>query len=253
VLWLHLKTVLRQLLLPPAGLLLLLFTGAVLWSRRPRLARSLILFATASMWLLACPVVSDWLVRIAQRAPPFMLSQVDGAQAIAVLGGGSSREVAPEYGGDPAADQELLDKLSYAAYLARRTSLPILVTGARVEALAMRATLRRNFDIEPRWIDADAYDTFDNARNAAQLLHRDGIHRVILITGAMHTFRASQDFLAAGLSVLPAPVGTLRARHLTFLDFVPTTMALHRSYEAFYELLGEPARQLLAATHLRRH
>ncbi len=117
----------------------------------------------------------------------------------------------------------------------------------------MRATLRRNFDIEPRWIDEDAYDTFDNARNAALLLHQNGIQRVVLVTGAMHMYRASQDFVAAGLSVLAAPVGALAPHTLTFADFLPSTMGLHRSYEAFYELLGEPARRVLAATHLRRH
>ncbi len=76
----------------------------------------------------------------------------DDAQAIVILGGGGQRALAPEYGG-PSAGPELMDKLAYGAYLSRRTGLPILVTGFGIEAEAMRATLRENFDIQPRWVD----------------------------------------------------------------------------------------------------
>jgi hypothetical protein len=37
------------------------------------------------------------------------------------------------------------------------------------------------------------------------------------------------------------------------LAYVPSAYALLRSYESIYELIGEPARMFLAATHLRRH
>jgi len=35
-------------------------------------------------------------------------------------------------------------------------------------------------------------------------------------------------------------------------NFIPSAEALLRSYEAIYELIGEPVRQILAATHVRR-
>src|ERR1700728_1025452 len=117
MLLLHLKTLLRQLVLPPAGPLLL--------ARRPRAGRVLLLLALVSLWLLATPVIADALTRLMQRDPPLDLQQLDGAQAIVILGGGGQRSWAPEYRG-PAAGIESLERISYGAYLTRRTGLPIL-------------------------------------------------------------------------------------------------------------------------------
>jgi hypothetical protein len=61
------------------------------------------------------------------------------------------------------------------------------------------------------------------------------------------------EFTAAGLEVVPAPVGILAARDLGILHYLPNPDALLRAYSALYEFLGEPVRALLAATHLRRH
>ena len=252
MLLLHLKTLLRELLLPPISPLLLGFAGLLLLQRRPRLARGLLIFALGSLWLLATPLISNAIVRSAQHYPALDLSQLDGAQAIVILGGGGGRAWAPEYGG-PAAGGELLEKLGYGSFIARRTGLPILVTGARIEVSTMLATLRQNFDLDPRWVDDQAYDTFDNASNAAALLKRDGINRVILLTRAAHMWRSVHEFTAVGLTVVPAPVGINTRRPLVLLDYLPRADALLESYEACYELLGEPVRIVLAAMHLRRH
>lgn len=252
MLLLHIKTVLRELVLPPAGLLLLGFVGLLLLRRRPRLARILIAFAFGCLWLISTPLISDAIVSLAQTYPPLDLSRLDGAQAIAILGGGVTHAVSPEYGGGPTAGPELMDRLAYGAYVSRRTGLPILITGFDYQTDAMQWTLRAIFDIQPRWIDRDAYDTFQNARNAAALLRRDGIEHVILITAAVHMRRSVREFAATGLAVLPAPMGILAQPPPGVGNYVPSAGALLRSYEAIYELIGEPVRQILAATHARR-
>jgi len=183
------KTLLRILILPPAGPLLLAIIGALLLRRRPRLGRVLLAAGLGSLWLLSLPVVADALTRMAQRYPPLELSQATQAQAIVILGGGGQRALAPEYGG-PAADPLLLERLAYGAYVAQLSGLPILVTGNGVEARAMRATLMRNFAIEPRWVEDRAYDTFDNASNSARMLRADGVQRIVLVTSADHLWRA---------------------------------------------------------------
>jgi uncharacterized SAM-binding protein YcdF (DUF218 family) len=251
LLLLRLKTVLRQLLLPPSGPLLLALIGLLLLNRRPRLARGLLAVGLGSLWLLSMPVIADAIARLAEHYPPLDLAQIDGAQAIVILGGGGQRDLAPEYGG-PAAEAEQLERLAYGAFVARRTGLPILVTGFGGEAVAMRATLRRNFDVDPRWVDDQAYDTFQNARNAARLLKPEGVHRVILVTRATHMWRSVHEVTAAGLEVVPAPFGILAPRIRGVLSYIPDVSALGRSYQACYELLGEPVRIMLAATHLRR-
>ena len=249
---LRFKLLLKSVILPPNGLLLLAILGLFLLKRRPRLGRACLILAIGSLWLLSTPWVSDALSRLAEHSPPLDLRSTAGAQAIVILGGGGQRALAPEYGG-PAADTVLLERLSYGAYVARKTGLPILVTGFHIEATAMQATLLRNFGIDARWVDGAAFDTFSNAGNSARLLEADGIRRIILVTHATHMWRSVHEFTAAGLEVVPAPMGMRAPREPGFFRFLPEVDALLRSCTAINELLGEPVRWFFAATHLRSH
>jgi len=249
---LRFKTLLKGLILPPSGPILLAALGVFLIKRRPLLARICLILGLGSLWLLSTPLVSDALSHLAEHYPPLDLQSTVGAQAIVILGGGGQRAFAPEYAG-PAADPVLLERLSYGAYIAGKTGLPILVTGFRVEADAMRDTLRRNFGVDARWVDDQAYDTFQNARNSVRLLQADGVHRIVLVTRATHMRRSVREFSDAGVEVVPAPVGILAPRDIGFSYYLPNPDALLRAHSAVYELLGEPMRAFLAASHLRRH
>ena len=249
---LRLKTLLRGMILPPAGPLLLAILGVFLIKRRPLLARICLILGLGSLWLLSTPVVSDAVMRLAEYYPPLDFQSTAGAQAIVILGGGGQRAFAPEYGG-PAADPLLLERLTYGAYVAGKTGLPILVTGFHIEATAMRETLLRNFGIDARWVDDEAYDTFQNARNSARLLKAGGVNRIVLITNAPHMRRSVHEFTDAGVEVMPAPVGMLAPRDIGIWLYLPNPDALLRAHIAIYELLGEPVRALLTASHLRKH
>jgi uncharacterized SAM-binding protein YcdF (DUF218 family) len=249
---LQLKTLLKNLILPPAGPLLLAVLGLLLVKRRPVMARSFLIVGLGSLWLLSTPIVSDIFTSLAEHYPPLDWRRAADAQAIVILGGGGQRRFAPEYAG-PAAEPLLLERLNYGAYIARKTGLPILVTGFRIEASAMQATLQRNYGIDPRWVDDQAYDTYQNANDSARLLKADGVHRIVLVTHGTHMRRAAREFIDAGLDVVPAPVGIFAKRNAGIWRYVPNPDALPRSYIAINELLGEPIRAFLAATHLRRH
>src|SRR5450631_1669016 len=192
-LMLRIKTLLRSMVLPPAGPLLLAVLGLFLMKRRPRLARVCLVAAVSLLWLLSTPIVADALETLAESYPPLDLQSATGAQAIVILGGGGQRAFAPEYAG-MAAEPLMLERLSYGAYVARKTNLPVLMTGYRFETTAMRATLLRNFEIEPRWVDDQAYDTFENARNSVRLLAAAGVKRVVLVTHATHMRRSVHEF-----------------------------------------------------------
>jgi uncharacterized SAM-binding protein YcdF (DUF218 family) len=248
---LYLKTTLKKLFLPPAGPLLIAFAGLLLIKRRPVLGRSLVFVGIATLWLLSTPWVANTLQNMAEHYPPLDLRAAGNAQAIVILGGGGQRLYAPEYAG-PAAGPVLLERLTYGAYVAHETQLPVLVTGFKVEAVAMHATLSRNFGIETRWFDDAAYDTFENARNSARLLKADGIQRIILVTHATHMRRSVEEFRGAGLDVVPAPLGMNDTTHFG-LGLQPYPDALWRSYAAINELVGEPIRIFLETTHLRGH
>jgi uncharacterized SAM-binding protein YcdF (DUF218 family) len=247
-----LKALLRNLILPPSGPVLLGLLGFALLKRRSVLARVFLFTALISLWLLSIPVIADALSGLVEHYPALDLSRATDAQAIVILGGGGQVKRAPEYGG-PAAEPILLERLTYGAYVARKTGLPILISGAPIEASAMQETLRRNFDTQVRWVDNQAGDTFQNARNSARLLEVDGVGRIVLVTNSTHMFRAAQEFTAAGIQVVPAPMGILSARGHSILEYFPSPEGLLHSYTAIYELLGEWVRAFFAITHVRRH
>ncbi len=252
-----LKMLLGTLLLPPAGPLLLAGAGLWLLARRrtgaggAQAGWALAVTGLVALWLLSTPLIADVLTRLAERYPPLDLTRPVRGQAIVILGGGSAR-TAPEYGG-PAAGLELLERVSYGAYLARRTELPVLVSGSAREALAMRATLSRDFGITARWVNGESRDTFDDARLSARLLRADGVERIVLVTSSNHEWRAAHEFMSTGLAVEPAPVHVWGPRPHELKDYLPDGAGLLQSGEALHEIVGNVARPLLAATHLRRH
>lgn len=245
-----LKSLARNLILPPAGPLILAVMGLLLVPRRRRLGGTLMVTGVAMLWLCATPVVADVLMSMAEGYPPLDVSKPVSAQAVVILGGGGVRN-APEFGG-PALEGASLSRVIYGAFVARRTSLPVELSGAPEEAVAMSATLTRDLGINARWIESHSGDTFENARFSARLLRPEGIHRIILVTDASHEWRAAHEFTAAGFDVIPAPVGGAAPRAHGVMGYIPGPSGMERSYSAIYELIGEPVRQLMAALHFRR-
>ena len=221
--------------------------------RARRIGWALLVAGLATLWLLAIPVVADALRRAAQRCPPLDLTRPVQAQAIVILGGAAARLGAPEYGGEPAVSLRLLERVNYGALVARRTGLPVAVSGSHKETLAMSASLARDFGVSTRWREERSHDTFQNAQFCAELLEPLGVTRIVLVTDADHEWRAMHEFVGAGFSVVPAPVGLYAPRELGTLSFLPDVTALAYSTEALYEILGDLARQAFAALHLRQH
>jgi uncharacterized SAM-binding protein YcdF (DUF218 family) len=251
-----LKMLLRTLVLPPAGPLILALIGALLAHRASapavrRIAWGLLAVSLAALWLLATPAVADRLERAAERCPALDLTQPLQAQAIVILSGGEARTGAPEYGG-PAARGPLLERLNYGAYVARRTGLPVLVSGTARDVLAVRATLARDFGVEVRWAETESRDTFQNAQFSARVLKPEHVTRIVLVTSASHEWRAVQEFTSAGFEVVPAPAGGWAPQPPDVIHYVPSAAGLQHSSDALYELLGDLAREFFAATHLRR-
>jgi uncharacterized SAM-binding protein YcdF (DUF218 family) len=246
----YLKSLIRNLVLPPSGLLILAIIGLLLMRKRSKLGGTLVVIGVGSLLLCSMPIVGETLQRLAERFPPLDPSRPVNAQAVVILGGGSVR-IAPEYGG-PAAAFETLERLNYGAFVARRTSLPVLVSGSALEAQAMRVTLARDFGITARWVENRSGDTFENARFSARLLRADHVSRIVLVTSSTHEWRAVHEFMSAGFEVIPAPVGTLQPDDRVVTRFVPNIEALIQSHLGLYELIGDSVRRVFAVLHLRR-
>src|SRR5262245_23130323 len=235
------------LVLPPTGALLLSIAGLLLLRRKPRLGRALAWSGVLILFALSLPPVSWALNAWVNDSPALDLRQASRAQAIVVLGGGLRRNSA-EYGGDTV-NWLSLERIRYAAVLARETHLPILVTGGRVhggtaEAELMRDALEREFGVPVRWVETTSRNTYENAVMSGRILRAAGVATVILVTHGVDTRRARREFTAAGLSTIAAPTVLPRFTLDTPLQLLPTMRSLEGSTLALYELLANIATTL---------
>jgi uncharacterized SAM-binding protein YcdF (DUF218 family) len=247
VLWL--KMLVKVLVLPPNGPLLLVVAGLALAGRWPRLGRRMAVAGMLAVTVLSMPIVGAWMIERLDRTPPLDVRKPTDAQAIVILGGGVRRH-APEYQGATISGLTLA-RVRYGAQLARRTGLPVLVSGGAArdlpaEAPLMRKVLVDELGVSVRWVEATSRDTHENAVNSAALLKASGISRVILVGHSFDFPRTRKEFEAAGIDVIPAPINIPSTAEVSALDFVPSLGGMQLSYFATYEIL---ANALYAMTH----
>lgn len=239
-------TVIQTLILPPLSLFLVYAAGLTLRVWWPRLGSMLCSGAIAVLFLL-CTNAGAWLLvhPLESLETPLQSTKDTGAQAIVVLAAGRL-ENSPEYGGKDIPDYIALARLRYAAKLHRETTLPVLVSGGdgtpdgRIEPLAngMVRALQDDFATPVKWIEDRSVNTAENSEFSAQILKRAGVHRILLVTDAMHMRRSKMIFSQDGLEVVVAPTMFFSKVKLTLLDFLPGVEGLRRSRYAIYEWLG---------------
>lgn len=235
------KAVIKALVLPPTGPLLIALAGLMLIPRHPRPGRALAATGVVLLLALSLPVVAAALLRQVSDAPPFDPEQAREAQAMVILGGGVRRD-AVEYGGDTLG-RLTLERVRYGARVARQTGLPVLVTGGSVyggetEAKLMRDALEQEFAVAVQWAEDRSRTTHENAVFSAEMLRGAGIDRVVLVAHGMDMRRAKAEFLAQGITVIPAPTGVVSTKPAVALDYLPSLSGLQGSYYALYELLA---------------
>jgi uncharacterized SAM-binding protein YcdF (DUF218 family) len=240
------KELLRALILPPAGPLLLACVGLVLMrvrSARLRTAAFVLCAASiAALWLLGTPAVASRLLRFTATSPTLDSSAPVAAEAVVILAGGVLH-YAPEYNDDAPTDITLR-RLAYGARVARKSGLPVLVTGTADEARVMSQFLTADFGIPPRWVENGSLNTRDNAERSAAMLRDAGVRRVVLVTSASHMPRAAAEFRAQGLDVITAPATNFSLPSGALTQWIPQVGGLRDSRDAFYELLGDAVRRL---------
>lgn len=242
----------KALALPPGCFLVLFIAGWLLAKRRPRLGRSFLWALLAMVYLATTPFLAGELMAPLQPYEPIDLAKPDpDIDAIVVLGAGVYSS-APEYWrpgalpfGVDVADALSLQRLEYAAYLARATGKPILLSGGttgpsagRTVAEAMRMTLERDFGVTARWLEQRSTTTMSNAEYSAQVLGAEGIKKVYVVTHAWHMRRAMIAFESAGIEAVPAPTCFISRSEGLWRDFMPSAQALLTTYYAVHEWLG---------------
>lgn len=244
-----LRYFLKQVFMPPGVLLLLLIVAW--WLRRswPRTATLCFVLGVGGLWLMSLPLVVQHAAGQLERLPPLPMAQwpalAGQAEAIVVIGAGRER-------GDPAwdgVDQPTgvaLERLRYAAQLAKASGLPLMTSGGLhydsppSEAQLMADSLQRDFGVSVRWQEEQSHTTWENATLSAAILLPQNIKRVVLVTQAWHMPRAVWSFEQAGFSVVPAPVGYLGKNHgRPFGGWMPENKALWQSGQLLNEAIGQ--------------
>ena len=238
-----LKKTVSIMVQPPLAPLLLIVVGLLLAGRRRRGGFALAWLGVAATLLLSTPASVGWLLRGLETAPVVDAAGLRQAQAIVVLGAGKRRN-APEYGGETV-NRLALERLRYAARLARTTGLPVLVsggtpTGATAEAFLMKTAMEEDFRVPVRWMETASLDTRQNAEFSAPQLHAAGVRRILLVTHAAHMPRAQAAFEDAGLQVIPAPTAWLGGTGAgdQVLGELPGPTTAYAGWYAVHEWLG---------------
>jgi uncharacterized SAM-binding protein YcdF (DUF218 family) len=237
----------KNLLLPPGILLLLLLFAWWLRHVRPRLSRALFVIGLAGMWAMSLPIVVQWSAKGIESIPPLPQDQwttlAQRADAIVILGSGRERND-PSWGADIPTGVAL-ERMRYAARMSKASGLPILVTGGLhygeppSEAAIMAESLREDFGVTVRWQEGESRTTWENATMTAAILQPLGIKRIVVVTQAWHMPRSVWSFEKAGFSVVAAPVGFLSVDNARpFGGWTPESRAIWQSGQLLNEAAG---------------
>lgn len=232
----------KALVLPP-GLFLVLLALGLKWRWRWPVWMTLVLLS-----LLSTPFVAGTLALGLETNPALDETRLaqSQAQAILVLGGGRQTQ-APEYGADTPGTASM-ERLRYAARLARQTGLPVMVSGGSPykeeeisEAELGRRVLEEDFGLKNVLVEGESPDTRTNIRLSAERLKGLGYTRVLLVTHAWHLPRALDECARVGLDAVPAPMGfisTNLALRPAWRQWLPSAKALWESRLLLHEYLG---------------
>ncbi len=247
-----------ELLMPP-GIWLVIIALAFLFVKSKRAKNSLFATCLLMIWVASTNYFANQITTIASSfmhwPAPLSVTQVrhkdhhQMPQAIIILGGGRRIGAldAPSQYQQQDVSVASMERLRFGARLAKVTQLPILVTGGapdRVsekdipEATLMSHVLQDELGVGAKWIESNSNTTQENARESAQILKKERIKTIYLVTHFWHIPRAKAIFEKEGLQVVEAPMGYYQKNQFTPLDFYPSSEGFQRTRWIFHEILG---------------
>ena len=238
-------------LLHPYVLLLLLLGGtlAYLWRKRPEQRRSLLCLAVPFLLLvvLSTPVVGYLAVGSLEWQYPRQDERPQDAQAIVVLGSGV---MAPDRWRERAElDLNALARALHAARLYHQADpCLLLVTGGKPDPSSPGeacADLMKEFLVQMGVRGSDvlvehhSQTTYENAVESRKLLEPRRVHRIVLVTEAIHLPRAVRCFRKQGFEVVPSGCRYQKTEFKpSTYEFLPTLAALADCEDAAHEWIG---------------
>jgi len=219
-------------LLPPGIFVIILIIAGFLAKK----FKSLFFLSAAFLFLISIKPVSNILISPLEN---FSRSENITPKAVVVLGGGIN-----PYGVFKAAP-EAFKRETYGMILAKKNSLPMILTGGGKlnEAMLAKNDIRlfeKNCKCKIVYIpESKALNTYQNAKFTAALFKRLNIKKEIyLVTSAYHMKRAYLLFKKFGFKIITKPVDFKAGPVVSWRDFIPSEGSFHISYKAFHEYVG---------------
>ncbi len=232
-------------LFPPGIFLLVGVFGWYVVKRRRRVGRLLLAISLVGIWLFSTPLFSFFLLdKLQDRYPPLM-DIPPQADCIVVLGSG--REVMRnEYAREIDLTMHGLMRVRYAAYLAKKTGLPVIASGGKPfdgtvsEAELMRDVLRSDFGVTGVLLEGESGTTFENAMFSKKVMEEHGLHAPLIVTEYSHMPRAVLSFNLNNMTAFAAPTGrdTPDFSEKGVWAVLPQGSAMERSQRALHEWFG---------------
>jgi len=231
----------ESLILPPGGNIALLLLSYLCTAEILR--KFVQISACLALYICSLPAITTALAVPLEVYPALKLEKNINAEAIVVVAAGTYKN-AMEYG-QHSVGSLTLQRIRYAAWLQKKTGLPILVSGGRLNsdlalpAEVMHDTLTNEFNARVQWVEKNSRNTYENAVNSGEILKTHDIRNIVLVTHAWHMKRTVDAFSNQGLEVYPAPTlfsGKLESPAL--VDFLPSAKALYMNRLLLHENIG---------------
>jgi uncharacterized SAM-binding protein YcdF (DUF218 family) len=248
-----LSKILPPLIFPDGLTCLLLLVVILTFRRRPALALRTAIAALMLLLLASVPMISHLLVgSIEARGVPE--SPPPAADAIVVLGAGAWPAAPPQPYLE--IDGATANRLLYAARLYRDGKAPIVIlSGGQLPwrkmfspASAEMAAVIEIMGVPSSAViqESESGNTYQNATGTKIILEQRNLHRILLVTSALHMPRAMALFKQQGIEAISAPTDFI-SRSTSWADaswpdliigLLPSAEALQQTTQALRELLG---------------
>jgi uncharacterized SAM-binding protein YcdF (DUF218 family) len=244
------SSLLTGLLDPYRLLFLFLGVGIVNFWRRRRVPVGRLLLVTlplAGLTVLSTPAIAHLSLGTLEWCYPPVEQRSKNAEAIVVLGGGMDPPDATRLHAEM--DENTLFRCLHAAAVYRGGKpCPVVVCGGAIYggkttpplAHLMRDFLRdQGVQDDDIIVEARSRTTHENAVECSKLLDQRRIRKVILVTDAVHMFRALRSFRNQGIQAVPSACHHSATEfEWTVMDFLPSANAVRNHQRAFHEWLG---------------
>jgi uncharacterized SAM-binding protein YcdF (DUF218 family) len=234
-----LSALLGPVAVPPFSLFILLLLG-LFWYRR-FIGKFFAWVSFAALVALSLPITSQWLAKPLEVYPPVSTEQLGEhqIQAILVLTGGVNQYDQNKI------STSTMQRLLHAASLHRSTGIPLVISGGaprsiEAEAVLAEKWLRQHLDIDVNFLESNSNNTWENAKNSAQLLKDNGLEKVALVTHALHMPRAMLAAQQQGINAIPVPLAFIYQPDKAFIlrDWLPDADAMQQNAALVHEHIG---------------